>query len=262
MNSSSQWRVDDRGNRIHRSAIVADDVVLGFNNTIGALSVVGGLGCQVTIGDHNSIGVGSVIGSPAENASGYPGSSHSDFEAFVRSHPSRAGEVHIASRCVIRDKVTIHAGIDGSTSVGDLNYLHTGTHLDHDVTSSIGVVFAPAVISAGRVSFGAFSQIGLGACFHQGSTVGAFAMVGMNATVKGRVEEMSLHFGIPSRLRGVNTVRLKRLGLDSGKIAEVNQLLHSDSIIESERELRLSKILAPLIALATEQALRAWSGEG
>ena len=261
MNSSSQWKVDDRGNKFHKSAIVADDVEFGFNNTIGPLSVVGGLGCRVTTGDQNSIGVGSVIGSPAESASGYPGSAHLDFEAFSRSKPSPSGAVRIGSKCVIRDKVTVHAGIDGTTSVGDLNYLHSGTHLDHDVSTDIGVVFAPAVISAGRVSFGAFSQIGLGACFHQGSAVGALAMVGMNATVKGRVEAMSLHFGTPSRLKGVNAVRLARLGLDAVVIAEVDRLLQSAASGDSERESQLSEILAPLIATATEHAIRAWGAK-
>ena len=261
MSSSSQWTVDRRGNRIHKSAIVAEDVVLGSNNTIGPLSVVGGLGCRVTIGDDNSVGVGSVIGSPAESASGHPGSAHLNFATFSATHPDSSGEVRIGSKCVIRDKVTIHSGIGGITSVGDLNYIHTQTHLDHDVTSGVGVVFAPGVISSGRVSFGDFSQIGLGACFHQGAQVGALAMVGMNATVKGRVPDMSLHFGTPSRLKGVNAVRLGRLGLATARVSEIEELLHSTVVSENERQRRLSEILEPLVAIATERALRAWSGE-
>ncbi|MEY4401670.1 MAG: hypothetical protein RL072_1535 [Actinomycetota bacterium] len=261
MSSSSQWVVDQRGNRIHTSAIVADDVALGSNNTIGPLSVVGGLGCRVTIGDDNSVGVGSVIGAPAESASGYPGSAHLDFVVYSAINPALSGEVRIGSKCVIRDKVTIHAGLGGTTSIGDLNYLHTGTHLDHDVTSGIGVVFAPGALSSGRVSFGDFSQIGLGACLHQGSHIGAFAMVGMNATVKGRVPEMSLHFGTPSRLRGVNAVRLARLGLNPHKISEVELLLRSTTVSQEDRQRRLSEMLETLLAVATTQALRAWGGE-
>lgn len=261
MSSSSQWVVDHRGNRIHESAIVAEDVVLGSNNTIGPLSVVGGLGCRVTIGDDNSVGVGSVIGSPAESASGYAGSAHLDFATFSETHPASSGEVRIGSKCVIRDMVTIHAGLGGTTSIGDLNYLHSRTHLDHDVTSGVGVVFAPGVVSSGRVSFGEFSQIGLGACFHQGAQVGALAMVGMNATVKGWVPDMSLHFGTPSRLRGVNAVRLGRLGLAVATISEIEELLSSTGISENERQRRLSELLKPLVAVATERALRAWHGE-
>ena len=261
MSSSSQWVVDHRGNRIHESANVAEDVVLGSNNTIGPLSVVGGLGCRVTIGDENSIGVGSIIGSPAESASGYPGSAHLDFMRFSDANSNPSGEVRIGSKCVIRDNVTIHAGLGGATSIGDLNYLHSRTHLDHDVTSGVGVVFAPGVISSGRVSFGDFSQIGLGACFHQGAQVGALAMVGMNATVKGWVPDMSLHFGTPSRLRGVNAVRLGRLGLATARISEIEELLRSTVISEEERQRRLSELLKPLVAVANEHALRAWSGE-
>jgi UDP-N-acetylglucosamine acyltransferase len=261
MSESSQWRVDGRGNRIHKTALLGEDISLGSNNTVGALSVIGGLGCSVVIGDQNSIGVGSVIGSPPENAGGCPGSAHLNVDYFARSRPSLFGSVRIGSRCVIRDKVTIHGGIDGPTNIGDLNYLHTGTHLDHNVTSEAGVVFAPKVVSAGHVSFGAFSQIGLGACFHQGARVGALAMVGMNATVKGKVPDMSLHFGSPSRLRGANAVRLRRLGLATAKIAEIEELLSSDVVAEDERQLRLSEILHTLIDVATSQALRAWEGQ-
>jgi len=259
--SSSQWKVDNQENRIHESAIVADDVVLGSNNTIGPFSVVGGLGCRVTMGDDNSVGVGSIIGSPAESASGYPASAHLKFEEFSNANPTMSGEVRIGSKCVIRDKVTVHAGIGGTTLIGDLNYLHSRTHLDHDVTSGVGVVFAPGVVSSGRVSFGDFSQIGLGACLHQYSHVGALAMVGMNATVKCRVPELSLHFGTPSRLRGVNAVRLTRLGLDPITISDIDQLLRSTTVSEEERLRQLSELVKPIVAEATHIALSEWGGE-
>jgi acyl-[acyl carrier protein]--UDP-N-acetylglucosamine O-acyltransferase len=72
---------------------------------------------------------------------------------------------------------------------------------------------------------------------------------------------MSLHFGTPSRLKGVNAVRLGRLGLATARVSEIEELLHSTIVSENERQRRLSEILEPLVAVATERALRAWSGE-
>jgi acyl-[acyl carrier protein]--UDP-N-acetylglucosamine O-acyltransferase len=83
----------------------------------------------------------------------------------------------------------------------------------------------------------------------------------MNATVKGWVPDMSLHFGTPSRLRGVNAVRLGRLGLATARISEIEELLRSTVISEEERQRRLIELLEPLVAVANEHALRAWSGE-
>lgn len=67
---SQEWRVDDKGNRIHSTAVVGQDVVLGHRNSVGPLSVVGGLGCSVILGDDNSVGVGVVIGSPPRECDG------------------------------------------------------------------------------------------------------------------------------------------------------------------------------------------------
>jgi len=258
MNMSPSWLIDERENRLHATAIVGSDVVLGSRNVIGALSVIGGMGCTVQIGDDNSFGVGCVIGSPAESASGYPGSAHLNFQEWSKNNSQFVQGVTVGSKCVIRDRVTIHAGIDESTLIGDLNYLHSNCHIDHDCRTGRGVVLAPNVVIGGRVVLGDFCQIGLGACLHQGSAVGALSMLGMNSTLKGSIPEMCLYFGSPARYRGPNTIRLRRLGLTDEGISVIRKLLETRSLTAQDKS-RLKTMTEGLINQSTADAFQAWS---
>lgn len=257
MHQSTKWRTDLRGNRIHATALVSEEVVLGSRNVIGPLSVIGGLGCSVQIGDDNSFGVGCIIGSPAESASGYPGSAHLDFEQWGVMHPHAVKGVNIGSKCVIRDRVTLHAGKDVPTSIGDLNYIHSNCHIDHDCYFGTGVVLAPNVVVGGKVKLGDFCQIGLGACFHQGSTVGELAMIGMNSTVKGVVRPLSLFFGSPARYKGVNTTRLQRLGVEESAIARTKEIIDKASL-SGDEEAHLNSTIEELVRRSLALAIRAW----
>lgn len=261
MSRDMGWQIDRDGNKIHHTAIVGSDTSLGRENSIGPYSIVGGMGCQVSVGNRNSIGAGCIVGSPAENATGYPGIAHLNFSRYADAHPQEVFAVRIGDNCVIRDRVTIHAGLINDTRIGDFNYLHSGTHLNHDCQTEIGVVFAPSVISAGRTYFGAFSQIGLGSCLHQDCSVEALAMIGMNSTVKGRIPAMSMHFGSPSRLRGANRVRLARLGLNESQIDEVESfLMNSIATVEDVKE-RFRVLLDELIAESSKRIRANWNGQ-
>lgn len=257
MHQSTKWRTDQRGNRVHATALVSEEVILGSRNVIGPFSVIGGLGCSVRIGDDNSFGVGCIIGSPAESASGYPGSAHLDFEQWGVNHPQAVKGVNIGSRCVIRDRVTVHAGIDESTSIGDLNYIHSNCHIDHDCWFGTGVVLAPNVVVGGKVKLGDFCQIGLGACFHQGSTVGELAMVGMNSTVKGVVRPLSLFFGSPARYKGVNTTRLQRLGVEVDAITQAKGFIDKPLLSVDEQK-HLNLMIEELVRRSLALAIRSW----
>jgi len=257
----SNWIVDANENRIHRSAIVDPSTVLGRANSIGPLSVVGGLGCRVIIGNETSIGAGCIIGSPAEFATGYPGKAHLNFEEFSESKAGSVFGIQIGSRTIIRDAVRIHAGRSLDTTIGDLNYLHSGTHIDHDVQTGIGVVFAPGVLSSGDVSYGAFCQVGLGTSIHQKTSIGALSMIGMNSAVKGTVPPLSMHFGIPSRLRGANRVRLQRLGMSADDISELDNLFRTCSVDEVAQLWDFNKKVVELVRQSVHLAHSAWTGQ-
>ena len=212
-------------NIIHPTAIVASDVELGENNQIGPFSIIGGMGCKVTIGSNNYFGAYNLIGSPAEFATGCPVDAMLNFEQWSAANPSQVAGVKIGDYNVMRDRVSIDAGIHQNTTVADRCYLHSNCLVNHDCQLSEGVVFAPGVISAGTCTFGKFSQVGVNAVLHQGRKVGAFTMVGMNATVTRDIPDFALSFGSPSRTMGVNRIRLSRLGISKNDIDSTNDFL-------------------------------------
>ncbi len=214
-----------RRNIIHPTAIVAHDVELGENNLIGPYSIIGGMGCKVSIGSNNYFGAYNLIGSPAEYATGCPVEAMLDFDQWATANPSQVSGVKIGDYNVMRDRVSIDAGIKEVTAVLNRCYLHSNCLVNHDCKLSEGVVFAPGVISAGTCTFGKYSQIGVNAVLHQGLKVGAFAMVGMNATVTRDVPNFALSFGSPSKTVGVNRIRLARLGIFEDDIDATNDFL-------------------------------------
>ena len=65
----------------------------------------------------------------------------------------------------------------------------------------------------------------MNAVLHQGLKVGAFVMVGMNATVTREIPDFALSFGSPSKTVGVNRVRLLRLGVPRDDVDSANDYL-------------------------------------
>ncbi len=212
-------------NIIHPTAVVALDVELGENNQIGPYSIIGGMGCKVSIGSNNFFGAYALIGSPAEFATGCPVEAMLDFEQWALANPTKASGVKIGSYNVFRDRVSVDAGTYQNTTISDRCYLHSNCLVNHDCQLSEGVVMAPGVISAGTCTFGKYSQIGVNAVLHQGRKVGAFAMVGMNATVTRDIPDFALSFGSPSKTMGVNRIRLTRLGITKNDIDLTNDFL-------------------------------------
>jgi len=214
------------------------------------------MGCPVVLGDHNYIRANRVLGSIAENARDVPASAlmkNRGNNNLATTNPRQAG-LAISSIVVARGLVPIHAGIERSSRVDDHLYIHSRCHLNHDSVVEVSAVAASGVTTGGRVTLGAFRQTGLESALHQGTHVGAFSMVGMNSTVKGREGPLSLYFGSPGRHEGLNLVRLKRLGPEAVEIAEIERLVRPDS--PSHNQARLDVIVANLEAKSMSETLR------
>ena len=214
-------------NNIHPPAILAHGVELGENNRIGPYSIIGGMGCKVSIDSNNYFGAYNLISSPAESSTGYPVNVMISFEQWSDANSSQVFGVKLGNNNVIRDRVSVDAGKAQDTTIADHCYLHSNCLINHDCQLSEGVVFAPGVISAGTCTFRKYSQIGVNAVLHQGLKVGAFAMVGMNATVTRDVPNFALSYGSPSKTVGVNRIRLARLGISEDDIDATNDFLIS-----------------------------------
>lgn len=190
-------------NRIHPTAMVSEEVVLGDGNTIGPLVVISG---PVVLGDDNWIGTGVVIGAPPE------------VRSFV--HPRAANDpagygVVIGNRNTIREYAQIHQGLKSETTVGNDTFVMNQCYIAHDSTLGDGVTLASSVLLAGHVRIGDGANLGLGVAVHQFCEVGRGSMVGMGSIVVKEVPPFAKAYGSPASIHGANLVGMERSGISA-----------------------------------------------
>jgi len=189
-------------NKIHPTALISPNVVLGTGNVIGPNVVICG---PAEIGNDNWIGPGSIIGTPGE----YQGREHP-----VSWEHGSGGFIKIGSRTVIREMVTIHVSADTTTSIGDDCYIMSKCYIPHDAVIEDEVKLATTVLLGGYVHVGKAAYIGMGAIVHQRLVIGAGSMVGMGSVVTRHVPPLAKAFGNPCRIVGLNKYKLKQFGVD------------------------------------------------
>jgi len=120
--------------------------------------------------------------------------------------------------------VTIHrsAKEGGYTTLGEGNYLMTGVHLGHDSQLGDGNIIANNVMFGGHVRLGNRAFLGGGGGYHQFLHIGDLAMVQGNAVVSQDVPPYCVVHG-KNQLGGLNTVGLRRAGLDRADRAEIKK---------------------------------------
>lgn len=163
------------------------------------------------IGDDVFIGSGVAIGGPPEVSS-------------LRQNAAWTGDLEhagviIGSGAVIRDLVVIHQGSVRPTQVGAGAWLLNMSYLAHDVSVGAGAVISAGVRLGGHSFVGEGANLGMNVTLHQRRSVGHGSMVGMGTPVSRDLPPFSLVYGTPPRLRGVNAVALRRLGVED-RVAE------------------------------------------
>lgn len=191
-------------NQIHPSAVIGPQVALGTGNTIGPNVVLVG---RTTIGDHNWIGPGTCIGI-AGDILGRPATPSGPYWKIDESMDEET--IHIGSRNIIKENVTIHAGSHRPTKVGDDCYVMPRAHLGHDCWVGDHVLLSPSAQIAGHVAIGTRTVVGMGALVHQFSSIGPVCMIGMGCCVRGDVKPCRTVVGEPHKVTGINKVGLVR----------------------------------------------------
>ncbi|KAB2642088.1 MAG: acyl-ACP--UDP-N-acetylglucosamine O-acyltransferase [Verrucomicrobia bacterium] len=210
---------------LHPSALISPEAQLADDVEVGPFAVIEGsvqLAAGVKIGGHawlcgdtsigegSSIGWGSVIGANPQDLG---------FDPALRSG------VRIGARNQIREYVTIHRSSQagGHTTLGEGNYLMTGVHVGHDSQIGDGNVLANNVMFGGHVRLGNRAFLGGGGGYHQFLHIGDLAMVQGNAVVSQDVPPYCVAYG-KNHLAGLNTVGLRRAGLDAAARAEIKKV--------------------------------------
>lgn len=149
------------------------------------------IGPNVEIGEFNYIGPYCVIGYPAE---------HKEFWM------QPVGKVRIGNNNVITGHVTIDAGTEGITEIGDGNWFLKHSHLGHDAKVINGNTISCGVKVGGHCLIGSNVNLGLNSVIHQRKLVPDGVMIGMGAVVTKKTDLQTgmKYAGNPARLLGEN----------------------------------------------------------
>jgi UDP-N-acetylglucosamine acyltransferase len=128
---------------------------------------------------------------------------------------------------VIREYVSIHRGLNdqSETSLGDDNFLMACSHVAHDCHLGSRVIMANGALLGGHVSIGDRAFISGNAVVHQFCRIGRLGMVGGMARITNDVPPFMTVEGIPAKVRGLNTVGLRRAELPAHVRMELKRLL-------------------------------------
>jgi len=180
---------------IHPTAIIEDNVEIGPDCEIGAYAVIK----QFTrLGARNRVFEHAVVGGEPQD---------------VKFHGEQS-YLEIGDDNQIREFCTLHraSGEGETTRIGSRNFFMVGCHVAHNCVIGDDNIFANEVALAGHivVEDHVFMSNNVGA--HQFVRFGRYAMVGGKSKIVQDVLPFFTKDGNPPRLRGLNSVGLRRGG--------------------------------------------------
>jgi UDP-N-acetylglucosamine acyltransferase len=200
---------------VHPLSVVHPDAQLGERVIIGPFCLVEGtskIGAGTVLRSHVVIGPHTVLG---DDNVVYPhvtlGLEPQDLK--FSGAPTR---LVIGHRNTFREGVTAHRGTEGGgglTSIGNENFLMTGSHIAHDCHVGDSNIFANCATLAGHVEVGDRTNIGAFSAVHQFCRVGDHAfMGGFTVATMDVLPFMKTVGARDTKSYGVNSVGLQRKG--------------------------------------------------
>src|SRR5215203_3934856 len=180
---------------IHPTAIIEDNVEIGPDCEIAAYAVIK----QYTrLGARNRVFEHAVIGGEPQDV----------------KFKGETSYLEIGDDNIIREYCTLHRanGEGETTRIGSRNFFMVGVHVAHNCEIGDDNIFANEVALAGHIKIEdhVFLSNNVGA--HQFVRMGRYAMIGGKSKIVQDVLPFFITDGNPSRLRGVNSVGLRRAG--------------------------------------------------
>jgi len=180
---------------IHPTAIIEDNVEIGPDCEIGAYAVIK----QFTrIGARNRIFEHAVIGGEPQDV----------------KFKGETSFLEIGDDNIIREFCTLHRanGSGETTRIGSRNFFMVGVHVAHNCEIGDDNIFANEVALAGHITIEDHVFLSNNVGSHQFVRMGRYAMIGGKSKIVQDVLPFFITDGNPSRLRGVNSVGLRRGG--------------------------------------------------
>jgi len=180
---------------IHPTAIIEDNVEIGPDCEISAYAVIKR---YTRIGARNRVFEHAVIGGEPQDV----------------KFKGETSYLEIGDDNIIREYCTFHRanGEGETTRIGSRNFFMVGVHVAHNCEIGDDNIFANEVALAGHITIEdhVFLSNNVGA--HQFVRMGRYAMIGGKSKIVQDVLPFFITDGNPSRLRGVNSVGLRRGG--------------------------------------------------
>lgn len=175
--------------------IIEENVQIGTGCEIGAHAVIKR---YTTLGERNRVYEHATLGGEPQ---------HIKFNG----EPSR---LVIGDENLIRENVTIHraTGEGEATRIGSRNFLMIGVHIAHNCLLEDDCIFANGTALAGHILAEDHVYLSSEVGVHQHVRLGRYAMVGGKAAIRQDVLPFVITDGNPGRVRGLNSVGLRRAG--------------------------------------------------
>lgn len=201
--------------QVHASSVVHEEARLGEGVVIGPFCEVGpGVVLKDRVKLHGRV---TLMGSVelGEDAEVFPGAVLGGRAQSLGSKEDPDTGVIIGARTIIRESVTIHAGMPSArrfTRVGDDCYFMAYSHAGHDCSIGNKNVFANSVQMAGHITTGEHVWAGGAAAIHQFTEIGDHAFVAGGAILVADVIPFGMVAGNRASLQGLNVRGLTRRG--------------------------------------------------
>jgi UDP-N-acetylglucosamine acyltransferase len=213
------------GTRIGEFCVIEEDVHIGVNCLIEPYVYVKR---WTTLGDHNEISAGTVLGTDPLDK-GFNGG---------RSY------LVIGNGNKIREHYTISRGTqpESATRIGDGNFIMTSGHIAHNCILGDNIVVASCALVAGYVEIESQAFISGGVLIHQFSKIGRLAMISGNARVNLDAPPFFVYSDFYTTPRGLNRVGLRRAGFTRDEICALKtayRLLYRSGLKQSDALARI-----------------------
>jgi len=187
-------------------SVISDNVSIGAETKIGAHCVIEG---NTSIGESCEIFTGAVVGSRPQDLK------FKDEKVFLE----------IGNYNIIREYCTLNPGTKegAKTIIGDNNLLMAYSHIAHDCKVGNGCVLANNCTLAGHVTIEDKAVIGGIVAIHQFVRIGMLSIVGGCSKVVQDIPPFSTCDGHPARVYGLNLIGLRRKGISSASIKQLDQ---------------------------------------
>ncbi len=209
---------------IHPFAVVSPHAELGLDVVVGPFCVIEPgviieAGC--TLASHVTVKSGTTLGPDNQL---HEGVVLGGLPQHVQP-PGPPGRLVLGAGNVFREGVTIHRSLfaNGTTVVGQENYLMVGCHIGHDCQVGNNVIVANNSQIAGHITVGNRAFISGLVAIHQYSRIGAGAMIGGCARVPQDVLPWVTLDGDTNKVVGLNLVGLRRAGIPREQISQLKE---------------------------------------